>query len=196
MDNDTDTISRLICKIFKALYFKGLITPLAGNASVRIDDKIVITPSGKIKYDLKPSDLAIVTLNGEHVSGPKPSSEVYMHLAVYRSCNWCKALVHIHGILTPFLDENLVKELLLDTELEYVLKPNICFVEKLRPGSLELAKAVASKIAKGCNIVILKYHGVVSVGRSLEEAVELAEAIELASLRTIMMKMLFFALHK
>ncbi len=183
---DENEIREAIVETLKNLYLKGMITPTAGNISVRLsNDRIIITPSGYLKFNLKPNDLSVVDINANHISGPKPSSEVKMHLAIYRVCKDCNAIVHIHGLLAPFLD---LSYLVNDTEFQYVLNPKHCMVDVIKPGSEELAKAVSEKFAEGCNVVIMKNHGIVAGGRSLEVALELAESTEVSMRRGFMLK--------
>ncbi len=167
----------------KMLYLKGLITPLAGNISVRLGDRILVTPSACLKYALRPEDLVEVDINGRVLRGGKPTSELPMHLEIYRTCKECRAIVHIHGVYAPMLHKNYVHRLFIDTELEYVLKPRVCFVGVKPPGSRELAEAVAFRVSEGCNAIVLERHGIVAIGSDLRIALELAEAIEIAAKR-------------
>ncbi len=167
----------------KMLYLKNLITPLAGNISVRLGDRILVTPSACLKYALRPEDLVEVDMNGRVLRGGRPTSELPMHLGIYRACGGCRAVVHIHGIYAPMLRESDVSKLFIDTELEYVLKPRICFVEVKPPGSRELAEAVALRVSEGCNVIVLERHGIVATGSDLRVALELVEAIEMAARR-------------
>ena len=176
-------IAEEICLAMKMLYVKGLITPLAGNISVRLDDRILVTPSAYLKYALRPEDLVEVDMSGRVLRGGRPTSELPMHLEIYHVCRECRAVVHIHGIYAPMLRKNDVNELFIDAELEYVLKPRVCFIEIKPPGTRELAEAVASSVSEGCNAVVLERHGVVTVGSNLRIALELAEVIEIAARR-------------
>jgi len=178
-------MAKNMCIAMKMLYLKGLITPLAGNISVRIDSRILVTPSAKLKFALQPEDIVEVDLEGRVLRGGKPTSELPMHLGIYRVCRECRSVVHIHGVYAPLLRREDIALLPMDVELEYVLKPRICFVPTKPPGSAELATAVIREVSSGCNVVILERHGIVAVGSSLELALELAEAIELAARRML-----------
>src|SRR4051794_21948575 len=72
----------------------GLVVGTSGNVSVRVDDTVLVTPTG-VPYDrLTPGDLCGVSLDGRRVLGPLvPTSELPMHLAVYRSTG-ARAVVH------------------------------------------------------------------------------------------------------
>ncbi len=177
-----------LCQAMRYLYVKGLISALSGNASVRLgENRIAITPSGRIKFLLEPEDLSVVTLSGEHVSGPRPSIEVWMHLGVYAACPDCGSVVHVHGLLSSVLSGLL--EPLEDLELRaYGIR--VCHVGELAPGSRELAEAVSRAVSEGCRAVVLKGHGIVGVGRSLGEALEAVEAVENSFRRSLVLYVL------
>jgi len=165
-----------LCEVMRYAYVRGLISTLTGNASIRLGlDLIAITPTGKPKFLLRPEDISIVKLSGEVVRGPRPSSEVAMHLEIYRACGGCNAVVHVHGTVAPVLAG--VVEPYVDLELKvYGVTP--CYVSEAPPGSRELAEAVRAAVVGGCRAVVLKNHGIVGVGRNLWEALELTEAVE------------------
>lgn len=91
-------LRRALCDAGKTLYERGLIGPTDGNFSARVGEKyLVCTPSGAHKGELAPDDLVKLTLDGRVVSaGKKPSSELRMHLAIYRLRPEVKCIVHAH----------------------------------------------------------------------------------------------------
>lgn len=76
----------------------GLVVGTSGNVSVRVDDTVLVTPSG-VPYDrIGPDELCAVDLEGRRVAGePVPTSELPMHLAVYRATG-ARAIVHTHAV--------------------------------------------------------------------------------------------------
>lgn len=177
-----------LCQVMRYLYVKGLVSALSGNASVRLDEgKIAITPSRKEKFLLRPEDISIVSSEGEHLSGPRPSIEVRMHLRVYQSCGSCGSVVHVHGLFAPLLMG--VVDPFVDLEIK-ALGIKICYVDELPPGSKELAEAVGKAVERGCNGVVLKNHGIIGIGRNLGEAVEIVEAVENSFKKGLILKML------
>ncbi|GLP74291.1 aldolase [Mycobacterium antarcticum] len=75
----------------------GLVVGTAGNVSVRVDDHVVISPSGVDYETMSPRDVGIHDLDGHVVDAVlEPSSELALHLAVYRSSEH-SAVVHTHG---------------------------------------------------------------------------------------------------
>ncbi|MFG1810213.1 class II aldolase/adducin family protein [Streptomyces sp. NPDC049040] len=75
----------------------GLVVGTSGNVSARVGDVVVVTPTG-VPYDrLRPEDLVAVGLDGRQVHGDLlPTSELPMHLAVYRATG-ARAIVHTHA---------------------------------------------------------------------------------------------------
>lgn len=87
---------REIVAYARAAIAAGLSTGTSGNLSVRVADGVLITPSGIDPEELTPEQICLVPIDGGEPSGPlRPSSEVPMHLAVYRSTD-AAAIVHTH----------------------------------------------------------------------------------------------------
>ncbi len=182
-----DSILERMCSAMRMLYLKGLITPLAGNVSVKLSKNVVaVTPSKKLKFLLEPSDISLVSIeSGEVLKGPPPSSEIRMHLGIYRCCPEARAVVHVHGVYAPVFADRVADKLVLDLESRRV-GLRICLVEEVEPGSEELAARVSEKVCReGCRAIVLKSHGIVAVGKSLEEALEVAELVELSVRRSL-----------
>ena len=76
---------------------ENLVVGTAGNVSVRIGDHVVISPSG-VDYDtMVAEDVVVYDMDGNHVEGKlKPSSELPLHIAVYKSTD-AQAVTHNHA---------------------------------------------------------------------------------------------------
>ncbi|ACB40272.1 class II aldolase/adducin family protein [Pyrobaculum neutrophilum] len=159
----------------KLLYERGYLTLLSGNVSLRVGDKVLVTPTTRPKPFLTVDDLVWIDLEGRVVKGGlKPTSEWRMHVAIYRRRPDVNAVVHVHDILPTVLAERLNPSLLSEAELQ--LGTEIAVVPYIQPGTAELAEAVASALERR-NAAVLKRHGVVTVGRDLAEAVNRAEVV-------------------
>lgn len=168
-------IEEEIVEYYRLLYFRGQTTLLSGNISARAGQYIVITPSSMPKPLLKPSDLVYIDLEGRVVKGDRaPSSEWRMHVAIYRKRPDVAAVVHTHAVAPTVLAGNIDVDLL--AESESYLGGGIALVPYIKPGTWELAHAVADALSKA-NVAILSRHGVVAVGPSLAEAVNRAEVV-------------------
>jgi ribulose-5-phosphate 4-epimerase/fuculose-1-phosphate aldolase len=75
----------------------GLSPGTSGNISIREGDFMYMSPTGTELHALDPNELAVVTLAGEHLSGPRPSKEFPLHRALYRRDPTARAVVHLHS---------------------------------------------------------------------------------------------------
>ncbi len=177
-------IEEEIIEYYKLLYLRGHTTLLSGNISARSGGYIVITPTSIPKPLLKPSDLVYIDLEGRVVKGERaPSSEWRMHVAIYRRRPDVSAVVHTHAVAPTVLAERIDAGLL--AESESYLGGGIAVVPYIKPGTWELAEAVADALSKA-NVAVLSKHGVVAVGASLAEAVNRAEVVNDLAWATLM----------
>ena len=154
----------------------------AGNVSARIRDDdgfvIAITPTLVSLQDLNEDDIVLVKDNGEILSKGKPSSEVNMHLAIYREKPEVNGIVHAHSpYATGFAFSN--KKLKRLEGFGAIKSEYVVEVPYEKPGSIELAEKAADAL-KDEDLVILKNHGIIATGETVEEAsglIEFAEGI-------------------
>lgn len=162
------------------IYNKNLISGKSGNISSRINaasgDIIAITPTLKSLAGLKAEDIVLIDLDGNILSDGKPSSEVNMHLEIYKKRDDVKAIVHTHSpYATGFaFSDKKIKRLEGFGEIK---KPYLPSIEYEKPGSSELAES-ASKGIGDSDVLVLKNHGVICVGENLKEAESLAVFVE------------------
>ncbi|ABW02520.1 class II aldolase/adducin family protein [Caldivirga maquilingensis] len=167
-----------LIRYFIETYNKGLNTLMGGNASIRIGDSVLITPSGVPKSELTINDIVELSINGNVIEGNrKPSSEWRMHLSIYRVSDY-KAVIHAHApsIITLYLAGLSLDLSVVSEAKSYIRK--ISDVEFIKPGTQELADEVSMRIKDGADLIVLKNHGVVAVGYSLPEALNKIEVAE------------------
>lgn len=170
---------KAIVSVCHRLYQRGLVTSVAGNVSVRFDGGILITRTGSVLGELTVDDLVETDLSGhvrEGSGGGRPSSELPMHLAIYRAWSAVGAVVHTHSpVATAF---SLARRGLpaVTTEAEMLLG-EVPLVPYAPPGSEELGLAVAA-FCRTHKAVILERHGVVSWAEDIRQAFHLAELVE------------------
>ena len=164
----------------KEIYDKGLVSGKSGNISKRIKgstgDIVAITPTLRSLSDLNEEDIVLVDMDGNVLTNGKPSSEVSMHLEIYKRRSDVNAIVHTHSAYATgfaFSDKKL-KRLEGFGEIK---NPYLPTIEYEKPGSAELAKSAGENI-KDTDVLILKNHGVICVGDSLKEAKLLAVFVE------------------
>ena len=161
----------------------GLVAGPDGNISVRFGDaQLLVTPSGANKGLLRTADIVLVDLDGRPVRGERgqPSSELLLHLALYRARTDVGAVVHAHPpTATGFAlaGEDLMAPLLPEVILQ---AGGVPLVPYALPGSQALADAVASA-AERHDALLLANHGAVAFGGTLEAAVQCMESVEHAA---------------
>ena len=146
----------------------GLVVGTAGNLSIRSGELVAITPTS-VDYDaLDPGLICVVGLDGVIVEGVRaPSSELPMHLAVYHATD-AAAIVHTHAPHATAL-ATVVDELPAIHYLIAELGGHVRVAPYATFGTDELAASVMEALA-GRSAVLLRSHGTLTVGRSLEEA--------------------------
>lgn len=165
-----------IVEISKDLFDKGLVCGKAGNVSARFGDVVGITPTLKSLGDLSQEDIVLVDLDGNVLTKGTPSSEVNMHLSIYKKRSDVKAIVHTHSpYATGFaFTEKKIKRF---EGFGQINQPFLSSIEYEKPGTDELAKKASEGIGME-DVLILKRHGVLCVSDSLSEAESLASFVE------------------
>ena len=173
-----DAIRSQIAQVGRWLYEKRLIAATEGNISVRLGDRVLITPSGQCKGLLDPGEIVETDLDGSKTSGEgSPSSEVILHLAIYRRRPDVGAVVHAHP---PYATAFAVAGIALDRPVlpEVVLLiGKVPLVAYATPGSDEAANNVGTLI-EGHDALLLGNHGVVTCGADLCSAFFRMETLE------------------
>ncbi|WP_340695692.1 class II aldolase/adducin family protein [Hydrogenobacter thermophilus] len=151
-------VKKLIA-IGKLLFEEGLVDARAGNLSVRIGTKLLITRRGSHLGMLTKEDFILLDIEKESLLDERASSELAVHRAVYLKTDK-RALVHAHPPLTvklSFTSDLIVPK---DSEGRDLLK-RVRVIPELPSGSYELAQAVV-QILKEENILSVRGHGVFS----------------------------------
>ncbi|MFD4971349.1 class II aldolase/adducin family protein [Streptomyces sp. NPDC058424] len=154
----------------------GLVVGTSGNVSVRVGDTVLVTPSG-LPYDrLTDDDVTGVGLDGRQVLGTLvPTSELPMHLAVYRSTDAC-AVVHTHAVHATAVS-TLVMELPLIHYMAGALGGPVRVAPYATYGTEELAGNMLRALdgRTGC---LLRNHGTVTYGATLDQAYDRTAQLE------------------
>ena len=141
------------------------------------NEVILITPSGVSLRDLTIENIIVIDLNGVKLEGDgAPSSELHMHLEIYRKRMDVKAIIHTHSPYATGFSFSNEKIPRLEGFGE-IKEPYIQEVKYTTPGSNELVMS-ASNGLENTDSLVLKKHGVVAVGPDLDETLLLAEFIE------------------
>ena len=149
----------------------GLIALGGGNVSVRMPSgEILMSPSGMIYEELTPDDVVVVDLDGNTIEGARrPSSDIDALLYILREMPQVNAVIHTHqpyatgiGLIADEFICNL-------TTLANAAQGSVTVAPYSAPNSLLMGENTV-KYLNGKLAVILKHHGVVSVGDSLKQA--------------------------
>ena len=176
------SIAEEIVAVCCRLYDRGLIAGQDGNVSVRLPGgHILVTPAGLSKVDVPPDDLVELTPEGEQVTdGPAASSEVGMHLRIYRERRDVRAIVHAHPpVATAY---GVVGRDFMDAVLPEVIfhLGRVPLVPFALPGTPALGDAMAPYLSDH-DAFLLASHGATTVGPSLRLAHQRMESLEHAA---------------
>jgi L-fuculose-phosphate aldolase len=170
---------KLLVEVGRRMHEKGLVAGVDGNLSILLGpDTLLITPSGAAKGRLSEEDLVLVDLEGKVVSGNRqPSSEMLMHLFVYKRRPDVKACCHAHppyatafSVIGKELPDNVLPEVILSVG-------KIPLTEYAPPGT----KAVPESLEPFVNdhdAFLLRNHGILTVGGTMEDAYNRMETVE------------------
>lgn len=163
----------------KALRDEGLILGGEGNLSLRLPNgNILVTPARVSKGHLNTRMLLILDPKGNVVEGSlMPSSELLLHLHVYRTRKDVGGIVHAHPpYATGFACAGMSLDMPILAEMIVMLK-GIPLVPYANPGSIELVESI-SPYLEDRDAFLLANHGVVAVGPDLETALQRMELVE------------------
>ncbi len=170
-----------LCEAAASFHQRGYAFGSTGNLSVLLEDEVWITPTGRSLRDLKPDDLACISLDGQRRNEARPSKEFPFHLGCYRAAPEARALVHLHSTHTVALsclaDLDPAEPLPVVTPYYLMRVAPLGIVDYFTPGSAELGAAV-EKAAASHSCMLLRNHGLIALGATLSEAVDRAEELE------------------
>jgi L-fuculose-phosphate aldolase len=157
----------------------GFVPATDGNLSVRVaQDRLLVTPSGRPKGDLGEEELLVTDLDGRVVEGSGlPSSELPMHLAVYRRRPDVGAVVHAHPpTASGFSVAGVELTLPLLPEILLTVGP-VPLTRYATPGTEEIPLSLAPFLDRH-DAFLLANHGVLTLGKDLPEALHRMERVE------------------
>ena len=171
-----------MCRVCHELARTSLVAGSSGNASMRLKspegDLMLITPMGRTLEGLAPNDLVVVDLEGEPVEEElPPSSESALHLMAYHRRPDVGGVVHTHPIfataaavaaeeIPPIIDEVVIK-----------VGGRVKVAEYAFPGTEELAEKACDALEDRM-AVLLRHHGLMTVGPSIDEAMDNSLVVE------------------
>ncbi|MFQ5489921.1 MAG: class II aldolase/adducin family protein [Phycisphaerae bacterium] len=172
-------IREQICEIGRRIYAKGFVAGNAGNISCRLaDGRILCSPTMICKGFMKPDDLCVVSLDGQQRTGAeKKTSEILLHLQIYRSAPKARAVVHCHpphATAFAVARVDIPTGILPETEVFLGQVPRIDYET---PGTDAFAAKI-EPVVNQANTALLCNHGTVSWADSVERAYWYTEILE------------------
>ncbi len=181
MRSDEWAMRQQMSKLCASLFARGFSVGTAGNVSARLHDGILMTPTNSTLGDIEPERIAKIDLGGNHISGNKPTKEIFLHQAFYETKPEAGAVVHLHSTWATALS------CLEDTDPNDCIPPltpyvvmrvgTVALVPYVKPGdpkSGDLIRDLGGKYGA----VLLANHGPVVSGKNLFSAVCAAEELE------------------
>lgn len=168
---------RRLAECCHLLYDRHLTVSAGGNMSVRLgEDELLITPSGVNKGLISGDDLVKMDMDGNVISGGKPSIEHKFHIGIYKENPETNAVIHCHPLycLALAVKGEDIKSCL--TPEGVLLLDQVPTVRYETPGSQELVDAVMEYA--DAPAMLMAKHGAITQGRTLEEAFNRMEELE------------------
>ena len=172
-------IKEQMCDIGRRIWHKGFCAGNEGNHSYRLsENRILCTPTGISKGNLKPDDICTVDMEGKQVAGKrKRTSEILMHLAIYAARPDVKAVVHSHPPhATAFAIANVDLPSCIHPEAEVFLGV-VRTAKYVTPGDKRLGESLLPYV-KDSNTILLQNHGSVTFDVDLEGAYYKLEIVD------------------
>ncbi|MBO5215497.1 MAG: class II aldolase/adducin family protein [Clostridia bacterium] len=172
-------IKKEICEVGHKLWLKGFVAANDGNISVKINDnEYYCTPTGVSKGSLTPDMIIKVDKDGKKLEGKlNPSSEIKMHMRVYRERPDVTAVVHAHPpVATAFT----VADIDLD---QYILPEAVLTIGAVptcdygTPSTMEIPDSLDPYL-QDHDAFLLRNHGALTVGCDLNKAFFVMEEVE------------------
>ncbi len=175
---DEQTARREIVRVGQLMYERSYVVSSDGNVSVRLDDgRIVATPTQTCKGRMTEDALAITDIEGKPLSDRKASSELAMHLLIYRERPEMKAVCHAHpphgsafAVAGLAIDQPILSEVILTLGC-------VPLAQYGTPSTDELTTAMRP-LVKHHNALLMANHGAVAYGADVWQAFDRLETLE------------------
>ncbi len=176
---EAQAIKEEICAVGRKLWQRQYVDGNGGNISYRIGpNEVICTPTLVSKGDLRPQDMCLVDLEGKQLAGGRPrTSEILLHLEIYKEVPEAKAVVHCHPAhATAYAIVGRVPPNCVIPEYE-VFIGKVALSPYETPGTSEFARTVIPYV-KTHNTVLLGNHGIVCWGDTVTHAEWYAEVVD------------------
>lgn len=165
-------VKRELLAMVKKAYAEGMFAGTSGNLSIydREEDSMLITPSSLPYETMTEDDLMTVSLDGVIKEGKhEPSSEWRMHAEIYKQKPEVKAVVHTHSPFATAFGVNRENVPVILVEMIPFLGGDVRVAEFARPGTNTVGENCV-KALEGRYVCTMANHGVLAIGKDLEQA--------------------------
>jgi L-fuculose-phosphate aldolase len=175
---DEQTARREIVRVGKLMYERSYVVSSDGNVSVRLDDgRIVATPTMTSKGRMTEDSLAVTDAEGKPLNDRKASSELEMHLLIYKERADVRAVCHAHpphgtafAVAGLAIDQPILSEVILTLGC-------VPLAEYGTPSTTELTEAMRPLVLHH-NALLMANHGAVAYGADIWQAFDRLETLE------------------
>lgn len=174
-----EAAKELICDIGRNMYLKQMVAANDGNITVRVGENTVIsTPTGVSKGELTPDMLLKVDFDGNVLEGTyKPTSEIFMHLNVYKHNPEVMSTCHAHPVFSSVFAIAGIEVDVSTTPAAIMISGRLPVIPYECPGSKELADSVIPYV-NDYSAVLLANHGPLTWGTGPKDAWFCMEEVE------------------
>ena len=176
---ETKEVLEKLAQHVRLTWDRGLTESTGGNMSVRIGDRVYITPTFIVKHFFQVEDFIELNLKGEQIDGKlKASSEYRMHIRIYNERDDIKSVFHAHpkwATIFSVLHKEVPTRLLPET---IFMLGEIDYIPYCIPGTDEFADGFTKGLKKGCNSFMMFNHGITTCGTTIKEAFARLETFE------------------
>jgi len=171
-----------VCAYGRQMLDADLTIHTSGNVSRRVEEGILITPSNMPYHDIAPEDVLLMDLAGMVLEGNRsPSVEHKVHLACYRFRDDVQGVIHSHPqVATAFAAARVPLPSFLD-EFGVFVGEEVRVAEYAMSGTPDVAENLVKALGEDSNAAFLASHGLVTVGRTLFDAMRVAKMVERAA---------------
>ncbi len=182
-----------VCETAQELDRLGLVAGASGNVSLLIPGDpplVAITPSRVTYRRMTADDVPVIDFEYEPVFGDlPPSSESALHLAVYRARKDAKAVVHTHSVYATVCAVAGIEVPAVIDEVAVTVGGAVRVTDYAPPGTEELADKAVEAL-EGRSAALISNHGLVTLGKDLETAMDIAVLVERAAHISIITRLL------
>lgn len=173
------------CRFCRLLYDRHLVSGVGGNIAARSGDNVLLSPSAYSLRDVDPDMVVMVNKLGEVLEGGIPTKDADMHLQILDARPDVNVVYHVHGTYiitaTTMLAPGPASLPPLTPGFVYYAHP-LPMIPFAVPGTKLLAETVAKILSKrNSRALLLQNHGLVTVGKDFQEALNVAEEIDEAA---------------